>query len=359
MKSFKKTMLIFGGAVLLIGIILSIIGLSLGGSTVLYINKSGIHTSKDLVEYKQPKTPLGDINKVNISTNLCDIEIIKSDGYYIEYSYIGENTKESHRVENGELIYEEPDSNNTWNISYFNFGDYNNSNTQNYIKLYIPEDASFEDFTINSSSGDVNLSNFDTNTLSIDASYGDVSLKNINTSTSTITLSSGDSSIEDFKVQTLDYSNSYGDANFKRINSSDHPQTTNADDNITLSLSSGDISMDKVNTNSLTIDNSYGDVSLNNINTNSFSNELSSGSLDITSSFLGNMDIYNSYGDVDISLSSPITSYDYDITCDFGDIEVDGREFENEVHSLNNHTYTIKINVSSGDVDLDFADTTK
>lgn len=365
MKSFKRTMFILGGSLLLLGIILAATGFLLGGEGHFTINRHGIVSGNNVIHIndkggivsdkysliKQDKIALGNIKAVKINTSYSKIEIIDSDDFYIEYTYLGTKNEVCHSVKDGILTYQEPTTND--GFSFFNFWDFDNDSDY-YIKLYIPKNTTFESFTVDSSSGDVVLKNFTSKTLDITASYGDVKMDNINSTNTSIDLSSGYSKIRNFNTDSLEYGNSYGDAEFININSNSSATDDNKNGTIFLDLSSGEINMDTVNTSKLKMENSYGDIDLKSVSTMELVCDLSSGSIEAKDSDFGNVTIDNSYGDISMEFAKNISSYDYEIECDYGDISINDSDYEGSVTSENNHQYNINIDASSGDVDLKF-----
>ncbi|BCN28974.1 DUF4097 family beta strand repeat-containing protein [Anaeromicropila herbilytica] len=360
MKSFKRVMYTVAGGMILLGIILAIVGFLLGGGGLFTINSHGISSNNSIIHFqhgkimsnnystfKQKKIALGNIKNIKINTNDSNIRVIESDSFSIEYTYLSGNGKPCHTVKDGELIYDEPNTNGF----SFSWGDDNDDNY--YINLYIPKNASLDSFDIDSSSGDISVSNFTAKSLSINSSYGDVDIDNVISTNTKVKLSSGDSEITNINTDVLDYNNSYGNADFSSINTL-NPTDTNKNGKISLTLSSGDTTIDKCTANKLEMKNSYGDIELSQVNATDMTGDLSSGSITAENCDLGNTNIDSKYGDVTLGLSKAISMYDYNINCDYGDVTIDNSEYEGNVLSSNNHPNKITIDASSGDVDLSF-----
>lgn len=312
-----------------------------------YVVNSGRYLRRsDGIEFTVEKEKYDQIKKIDIHTSMGNIDIIPSDAYYVDINYLFWVEKPYFRVEDGVLYF---DDSKTMPISYsINF------NLDNSIKIYIPEEA-FEDVSISTSSGDIDIEGLATKTLDLSISYGDLTIKNSAAAKADIDMSSGNSKISDFQVGKLEYANSYGDASFKDINleNSRLPENTTFD-KFNISMSSGNVDISELITEKLAIANSYGNVTCDKIVAEEFDASLSSGDLRVKNSDIIKADVDNSYGDATLRLLGTASDYSLDLDTSYGVIKVDHKEYEESMRISQPGPRKITASLSSGDIDISF-----
>jgi DUF4097 and DUF4098 domain-containing protein YvlB len=307
-------------------------------------NNSNQLRMEDAKEFKIDKTRSEPIKQINIDSRLGDIEIIKDDNYYVEINYRYFNEKPSYKLENGTLSFNDSKAfPNSYSINF---------DIKNKIKIYLPEDADLSQINISTASGDVYLSDLQTEKLKVSVAYGDLALKKAAAKESDISMSSGSSNINDFNTDTLDYSNSYGNADFTDINTIN--SDSEGDYKIKISMSSGDADLDTIRSKSLEISNSYGNITGKGMSINGFEADLSSGDLKISKSDIEDADISNSYGDVDLSLTGDSKDYSLDLSTSYGSVAVDGKNYDGHLIRESGGSKGITADLSSGDIEVMF-----
>ncbi len=301
----------------------------------------------DAKEFNVDKTEIPSITQVEIHTRIADVEFIQADNFAVEINYLYWDREPDYKLKDGTLYFDDSDS---FPESYsINF------NLHNTIKVYLPKDSDMEYVSIEDSSGDVDITGFVTKDLTVKVSYGNMSLKEASASTADIILSSGKSNMTDFSVGTLDFVNSYGDAKFKNINTNESgPLGEEAGVECNISMSSGSVDIDGMYSADVDIRNSYGDVTCDNFRADTVQFGLSSGDLLMKHGIINKAEVENSYGDATLSLSGPASDYALDLDTSYGKLKVDGNSYEEHVKLNQNGSKSIKANLSSGDVTIDF-----
>lgn len=315
-------------------------------SKIIYNNANQLK-KEDALHYKVEKTKVESISKLNINTNIANVEIIEGDDFYVEIDYYYWEREPNFKIENGALNFDDYGAlPNSYSISF---------NLSNSIKVYIPKGSKLDYMRIQNSSGDVIIGSFLTEKLVLEVSYGDLKINNAAALKTDIRLSSGTSEIKDFNVENMDYKNSYGNAVFYNINYGDIllPENTTFD-SIEISMSSGNGTLSNVICKSLEIDNSYGDITCKEVTLTELNADLSSGDLIVTKSTVEDIDVKNSYGDVLLSLLGNEDDYRLDLDTSYGKIEVEGKNYEGHLVRENKGTKSIITNLSSGNIRLNF-----
>lgn len=287
---------------ILVGIILATVGFALGGRGFNISFGSGINIydeSKRVTE----NFDLEEFNTVKIDVSYLDnIEIVKGNGYKLSMDYhMSEN--DSNKIEyslDNKILSIKDNRLNNMNI---NIGFFNDKNDK--ITLYVPEECNLEELNIQTSSSDINVTNINSNITNIVCNYGDVILSNLNSDNITLDSSSGEIKVRNIQGKDMKINNSYGDVDIENSNIAN----TNA------SLSSGDFEFDNVEFKNLIVDNEYGEVSIN----------------------------------------TPISEnlFNYNLECDYGEIEINDNNF-NDSYSINNNVdNNINIKCSSGDINIE------
>lgn len=373
-------------AMILVGVILSAIGLLAGGRiSSISLNKEGIkvyngNRSKNIVK---ESFNLDKFNKIDISSysNLSYIQIVKGEDYKLDFQH-DEEDKINYSVKDGVLtINDSLKEDKAIHIGFY----YNNS--EQGIKLYVPEDCNLDELKIYTSSSDVKITEVDCKNIDINNEYGDVELSNISCEDVVLKLESGDLNLTSIESKKISFENEYGSVNFKDVNGEELSCVMDSGDfngenlnisknyniesyygsidikksdfgNFKATLSSGDFDSDSVNiSQDCDIKNEYGSVNMENSSLGNFTANLESGDIELSNiTLLKDVDIRNSYGDVELSGKLDKNSFNYYLKCEdgYGTIDFNDKEYEGNFNKDNNAKYTINITVESGDIDLKF-----
>ncbi len=302
---------------------------------------------EDASEFVVEKTAVEPVKSIDISTGTAEIELTQDDNYYVAIHYYYWEDAPDYSSEGGVIRFDDsnvfPDS---YSITF---------NMNNYVKIYLPKDAQLDKINIRTASGDVSIADFLTDDLDVGVSYGDLSVKNASAKNASVNMSSGNGEFKDFNVQDLELDNSYGNITMSDINTGDIPAGIDAAQaDMELSLSSGNCSIDSLTGRSMEISNSYGDISCKGVALGEFESDLSSGSLTMSKSTADSIDVDNSYGNATVSLNGSEEDYSLDLSTDYGKIKVDNTEYEKNLVREKTGNKSIKADLSSGDIELEF-----
>jgi len=319
------------------GIILSILGLSMGASNSLYLDRRGVHTTGNVISHiKEPD--LESFNSIYIESGFCDVEFINSDNYGIDL--YGNNMEWSWSIDEGMLKITHNDSARLQiNFGFMSF-------ERNYAKVYFPANTVFRSVTIKSSSGDVKIGGYEAHEQDISNAFGDVEMSNIYGSNIKVELNSGNFKGTSIDTQILTYNNRFGDGRFQSVNASYLITDSN----------SGNISLIDCVFDDMNLKNSFGDITARNVTSAKSMLRVNSGDIKIAGDFTGSTVIHADFGDIRFSTSLAREDYSYDISVRFGDITFDGDRMRNSSTIMSGSTgeNDLKITSSSGDVFIEF-----
>lgn len=255
MKNSKKIWWISLGCVC-VGLILTILGLVLGGRMGFYINGTGIHAPDYSVKpYVQEKKRLDEFDSMDITANYADIEILPSDGYYIEYRLDGESSQPTLKVENQKLVFKGGNSVGTGGfhvLVFGSFGSFNGNRGERYVKLYIPKDKYFTSVRLKSDDGSMEIGDISAETMEIKNAYGNVKVGSFQGSQFEAHLSDGDLYMESLDSDHASLENNYGACKFGTIKGMD----------FNIKMNDGDFSAAKADVTDFTVKNDYGSVKI-------------------------------------------------------------------------------------------------
>jgi hypothetical protein len=311
------------------------------------INATNRLDRDDAKEFNIEKTNADPITDIDIHTGIAEVELIEADQFYIEIEYLYWEEEPEYSYENGEFFFDDsecfPDS---YSIGF---------NLDNHIRIYLPKGSQLNNIRIEDASGDVNINGFIAEELDVTVSYGDFTMKEAAAMDADITLSSGASRITDFQAGELNFTNSYGNATFTDINTTPLrlPEGT-LHDYFNVSMSSGEVEITGLNSNSVDITNSYGDITMDTFTTDKLELNLSSGNCEIVQGNAVTTEISNSYGNVTLLMLGASTDYTLNLDTSYGKINVGENRYDEHVAIQGEGNRTIKAELSSGDVAVDF-----
>lgn len=348
MKNSTKVILLVSICFLIIGSMLSVIGIViLGGSPAFSLTGKGLDIERSGKEYKLDKTKLGKISSIDMDVDFADVTFIESDDFYIEYDYLGEN-KPFYEVNNGKLVFKDNKEHVKFNL---NFGFTLPGNNHDYgVKIYLPANAQLDKVDINQSGGDITIGGFQASELTAVNSFGDVELKGIDAKTSDIKLSSGNLEINGMDSGDSTIDNSFGDITVTDFNRNNKYPDASGE----ITISSGSLDVDCLTAASLTINNSFGDIDMSDVTVGELICELSSGSATVDKGTFNNAYFNNDFGDVNLELVGKESDYALELDTDFGDIDVMGNDEGDSYDNHNAAAHTISVSADSGDVGIDF-----
>jgi len=322
-----------------VGLILSIIGLSLGASRVLYLDRTGVKVSGGEVS-QITEMNLSSFKNIYIDVGLSDIEFINSDRYGI-YLY-GEDVEWIWTLE-GDLLRIVQNRSSRFTIMNFDFI----QNERCYAKIYLPDNVDLEAVTLKTSSGDIKLGSFSADKVEVTSSFGKIDLSNITSNQLQVKISSGNFTGLNIKTGNLVYDSKFGDGLFQTISA----------DSFRADSSSGDLQLTDCLFTEASISNTFGRITANGLTSTKSNIRASSGDINIAGEFTGDTIIHADFGDIKLTTSGSRGDYSFDISVRFGSIRFDGDQMGDQAaitsgSTLANH---LKITASSGDIEVIFA----
>lgn len=295
-----------------IGIVLMAVGFVMGGRPGFYINKTGIHAAngnRSGASHIQEKTALEEFSSIDIDLQSADLEILPSDGYYIEYLLNGNDPEPALEVKNQTLKFKEGFTSSFIGFNFLVFDDYWETADHYYVTLYVPADKFFTSIKLNNDNGKVTMGTIRTKNMDVTDEYGQVE-------------------IESFKG-----------------------------DRFKADMDSGRFKIENLEADTVEIYNEYGRCELGTVKSRSLEAKLDNGNFTIGKGDIANVKIDNEDGDVTIGLSSKMEAYDFDLMTEYGSIEVpgypvisEGDDDEKRFQSNNGAKNKVKIRCDNGDI---------
>ena len=288
-------------ALIVIGLILSIVGYLMGGKTQLGLTKSGVKVLSD--EQVTINEELNPFNQIEINLDYYNqIEIITADTFKIEATYnVGVN-EFTYEVKDEILkINQAPSS--TFSILNLDF-----STAFSNLKIYIPNNTELHSIQIKTQNSKIKLSYLNIEDLLIKNNYGKNILTNIEANQIDLISSSATVELENIQTIHLELENDYGQNNFKDIKA-----TT-----IKLKGNSSNMKLRQLNANELEINNDYGDVKIENVKVKNLIANLQSGDLSIENGEVDCTTIDNKYGSIELNYKGSLSDYSYEILNKYG-----------------------------------------
>lgn len=392
------------------GIIITVIGFSLGGIVLgIGFTNQGLQVHSPALrvdpEYESADLTLESFESIDLSVVDADIEIIESDHYGISYQVMKDNSF-SFEVKDNKLKISQAYKKSGSNFSYMFFGmnlGYTNKNFKKvYITVSVPENTSLDRIFIFNDYGDVTLSNIKSssislelehgnielsdmisNSIEIDDDYGDIDILNVTSPILSLDASSGNIKLENVKSEQFSVEDDYGDLDMRQVVMSDANITLDSGNvkmnevssstltlynkygsldmlkvsmpSADIKLDSGSVKMNEVSSSTFVINNGYGDVTGDTVSIEKAIMKLESGNLKLNTFTTDQIDIQSDYGSVTMDITSPITDYEYDLSTDYGSIEINKQKMGDTYHSLQSSDSVdslIKVNCQSGDINI-------
>jgi len=320
------------------GLALAVLGLSMGASRTVYLNKSGVHIDDGEV-IRVTESNLDYFKSIIIDTDFSDVQFISADEYGIDVS--GYDMECDWSLENGILkITHKYIKKLRLSLSYW-------SSERNYVKVYFPKDSVLETVTINCDSGDISIGSFQADSLHIRNLFGDVELHSITSDDLRIDIDSGKLKGADLNARSLFYNNKFGDGSFQTVSA----------ERFAADSDSGDLELNGCEFEDIVIKSKFGKTAANGVISSGADIYSDSGDLILSGEFSGETVIRSKFGDVILTSSLKKDDYSYDINVTFGSIKFgdDRMGSDASIKSSIESQNSLKITVSSGDVEVNFA----
>lgn len=320
MNKAIKLILIIAGIACGLGLVFGIVGFVFGGGKGFTVHLGdGKMTSEDSVNMVSGTVNLEEFDELELKVGSYDFDMVQGDEYKVEY-YTRECSIPIITQNGKKLKLEQPTN------AGLDFGLWLSNPQREYVILTVPAGEDVYELSGHISSG---TSNFE-----------DINLKG------ELTVSSGDTRIEGSKT---------GEDMFVKLSSGDLVVENCAFDGFTVKMSSGDTAFTDVTASAIDYEISSGDCEWERVSAPVIKGHMSSGELNGVEMQFDELDAEQNSGDLKLEVSGSAKDYRIDLDKSSGDVEIDGKEYDDDGIYNESGSKEIKVKVLSGDVNIEFA----
>lgn len=332
MRTIWKIILIL----IAVGLVLAILGLTLGASRALYLDRAGVHISENEMT-RITEHDLDPFRNINIDAGLIDVEFVSSGAYGIEISsdIVGLDLT----LENDTLTVSYIRSSRV-QIMNFDF----NFRGRNYVRVFIPNDAEFDIVTVRTRSGDVKIGDLQARTFEVNSTSGNIGVSNVSTDNLQVGSTSGNITGSIINATNFLLSTRSGDGRLQAINA----------ERFSAESTSGDLSITRGELGTVNIAARSGNITANEIISKSANAQTTSGNIRLNGDFSGESVIQARSGDVRVSTSRDRNYYSFGLTSRSGTIRLDGERLGSNFTSGLIQENHINISTTSGNINVSF-----
>lgn len=224
MKIWIKNCLATGAGCVVAGALLFAVGFLNGGKNYVLaadLNQWKGSATKEDSTYGLEKTKIDDYSTLNVDLSSLNLQIVSSDddSYYISYTTSDSKEKEpvSYDVKNKILTLKEDSDSNSYThidigfLTAFLSKDKDFTTDENVVTLYVPENAKFQNATLNSALGNILLNHVCFESGTVSSGDGDIFIKNSTLKEVAVSASLGDVKTYDSKIRACNFELSDGD----------------------------------------------------------------------------------------------------------------------------------------------------
>lgn len=224
MKRWIKNCLAAGAGCVVAGALLFAVGFLNGGKNYVLaadLNQWKGSATKEDSTYGLEKTKIDDYSTLNVDLSSLNLQIVSSDddSYYISYTTSDSKEKEpvSYDVKNKILTLKEDSDSNSYThidigfLTAFLSKDKDFTTDENVVTLYVPENAKFQNATLNSALGNILLNHVCFESGTVSSGDGDIFIKNSTLKEVAVSASFGDVKTYDSKIKACNFELSDGD----------------------------------------------------------------------------------------------------------------------------------------------------
>ncbi|WP_274308112.1 DUF4097 family beta strand repeat-containing protein [Solibacillus daqui] len=147
---------------------------------------------------------------------------------------------------------------------------------------------------------------------------------------------------KDALFSNITLKSSFGDVNLQQLNY----------EQLNLDVRHGDISFNNIKAGHTEIINAFGDITLQQFTSASLIVESEHGDIEVDGKLNGNTKVTSSFGDVDLKLVNNKENFGYKLNTSFGDISVNGEEYNGKIAELYEGDNQLEVLLSHGDLKL-------
>ncbi|MBQ9278931.1 MAG: DUF4097 family beta strand repeat protein [Lachnospiraceae bacterium] len=211
MKKMTKVLLLLAFIFIVLGGIITAIGVFFGGHTAIGWDKEKHRfiTADDRYYVTGEKTKLDKFYSIDIDLDTESVELIPSDDFYIEYAVYSYNKNVvPYSVNDKTLKIEVKDK-----LFVFDLFDWGNKNKkESYIKIYYPEDMNFDDLNANMDMGSLEITKGSFDKVYINLDMGSLEASDCHLGKAEIDLDMGSMELNNVSLSKLDANLDMGSA---------------------------------------------------------------------------------------------------------------------------------------------------
>lgn len=300
MKRSTKIISIVSSALIVCGILISAIGIAMGGSTVVYINPQRLSIlTKNSASLSDNLYIEKSVRNLDIDIGYSELEIVDSghNGNKIVIEYANLNEPPEYEIKNNTLIFK------AQKYNYINFG-FTPNNENQKITIAIPNNYSLDSISVNSSCGNITLDEISCKSLEIYSNAGNVTASDIN-----------------------------------------------AADYYKASLNLGNLEGENIVSDSFDLNMDMGNLNFYNITSQSFSVQANCGDINLAGRLNGKNNIKCDLGNCTLYLYKSIDLYSCNIDLDLGSYDLNGhpsKAFETNAHGSD----SLDIDIDCGNLEI-------
>ena len=277
-----------------------------------------------------------EFSSVNVTTSFSKIEFVSSDRYGFEIFVPGSFAPEWD-ITDGRLTIRE----NT-RLSVFRMGIFS---PRYYVKVFYPAESGFDEISLTSASGRIELPKTDVANLDIRSASGRVDADAENFAKVSIGTASG----------SITFSGSGGSASLES-SSGNVCSVINDCESMKVTTNSGSVNLtgNGESDTALTVNTASGRIQIDGTAWRDATTRTSSGKTEISGKLLGNTSVETASGSVNISVHGSSSQYGYTLTPISGSVHWDGNRMAKPAHSSGSFDNHININTASGGIRVSF-----
>ena len=288
---------------IVVGIALIALGFALSARGVyVYFDGGRVRFASNAEQIFIEEYDLESFDEISVMANSANIELIESTSFGLELRLPAHADKPEWSIADGKLSVDARVFDGNFIFMSFDSRSY-------YIKVYVPKGHVLEHVELNTSSGDILLSNVSAENIAIQARSGTIEADTTGCTNVHVKSESGDVKLFGDTLPTAD---------------------------IFASATSGDVNVDVATWQKLTVQSNSGDV-------------------EITGEPNGVTSVDSMSGQVTLTLNGNQRDFSYDISTRSGTVQVGGQSYNDSARSIDRDAKnTIEVRASSGDVRVDF-----
>ena len=340
----KKKWLIISAALILTGVVVAGIGIAMGGVPGFSIGRGGqILTPSQYVMHELEKTPLDSFENLDAVMHFGDVELIPSDGYYLEYRICTDEQGPSYEVKNGTLTFLPQKSQGRNGISFFFNTGWNHSTNHtgsDYVRIYLPEDEYLNRLEVECGKGDVKISGIQADSVSVETDFGNTEISDIKAGAAEVTCSNGRIEIDTVEYDSLKVTDDFGNVSISGARG----------DESTVQMSNGELTLKNIESTTLRLEQDFSDTDGSKLTVGELTHTGSNGDIELTELDTKSVDISNDFGDIDLAFTGEEKEYGMDLSCDFGTVRLNGDNRSGSLEKDSAGANKIKARCSNGNI---------